>query len=228
MAKESRWMDRLSLLFSLVVVGVVFAVISRTMMSSGSVGTWQLIRAAGIAAYIMLTLSMAWGLAVSSRVIKDWSPGVLSMLLHSTLSWLAVVFSLGHALLLLVDSYFKYTLSDILIPFTGPYRPLAVGLGTLACWLAFAVAISFALKDRMGHRAWKLLHFTSYGLFGMVTLHVLMAGSDGARLGIRVLLGICVALVVGLLGYRLVKTTHASTPVRKERKPTRTAQLVEE
>ena len=62
-------------------------------------------------------------------MVKDWSPGVVSMLMHSTLSWLAVVIELGHGLLLLVDQYFRYNVADVFIPFVGPYRPLAVGLG---------------------------------------------------------------------------------------------------
>jgi len=71
----------------------------------------------------------------SSKSRTAGSPGPVSMTLHSTLSWLALLFGLGHGLLLLFDDYFTYTLGNIFLPFTGPYRPEVVGLGTLAFWL---------------------------------------------------------------------------------------------
>lgn len=223
MIKEARWMDRLSFLFTLVVAVAVAAMLVTQGSLKGGVGehpnfTWYLIRAAGIIAYILLSVSVAWGIAVTTRVVKDWSPGALSMLLHGTASWLAVAFSIFHAFLLLTDTYFHYDLSSVLIPFHGPYRPLAVGLGTLACWFALAVAASFSVKNRLGHRAWKLLHFTSYGLFGMVTVHALLSGSDADKIGFRALLGVAVLLVVVLSGYRLGKTELLPAPAKPARR----------
>ncbi|RDJ93895.1 hypothetical protein B4Q13_18750, partial [Lacticaseibacillus rhamnosus] len=75
--------------------------------------------------------------------------------------------AIGHALLLLVDKYFAYTIADVLVPFIGPYRPLAVGLGTLSLWVMLAVSASFWIKDRLGHRNWWWLHLTSYVTFGL-------------------------------------------------------------
>ncbi|MBI1276655.1 MAG: hypothetical protein GC179_00870 [Anaerolineaceae bacterium] len=211
MIRESKWMDRLSFLFTFsIITSVGIYLYQHGIFVRGSAvasnTSWYLIRAAGTIAYILLTTSVLWGLALTTRVIKDWSPGALSMVLHSTLSWLAVAFSILHALLLLTDNYLHYDLSSILIPFTGPYRPLAVGLGTLACWLALIVAGSFALKKHLGHRLWKILHLTSYGLYAMITLHALLAGSDADKTGFRVVAGIMVLLVVVLFGYRLGKT----------------------
>jgi hypothetical protein len=220
--KESKWMDRISFLFTFIVITAVAVILYNqgifiNRANDRSNMSWYLIRTAGITAYILLTASVVWGLAVTARFTKNWSPGALSMLLHSTLSWLAVASSILHALLLLTDSYFHYDLSSIVVPFTGPYRPLAVGLGTLACWLALAIAASFAVRNRLGQRAWKLLHITSYGLFAMVTFHALLAGSDAGKLGFRVLLAVMVLLVVILLGYRLGKMDFLSPPVRSGR-----------
>ena len=80
MVKEAPWWDRLSLLFSVVVVGLAAVVMLQSGMFSSSLTTdsqitWHLIRSAGILAYILLTISMLWGLAVSSRAVHDWSPG---------------------------------------------------------------------------------------------------------------------------------------------------------
>jgi predicted ferric reductase len=208
MAKASPWMDRLAFVFSLLVVlGAGFWLWQRGTFNIHLAGennlSWYLIRAAGLTSYILLTISVIWGLAVSSRIVKDWSPGVMSMLLHSTISWLAVIFALGHALLLTLDHYMPYTLSQLFVPFAGPYRPVAVGLGVIAFWVALVVSASFSVKKLMGHRAWKLLHYTSFVSFGLVTAHGLLAGTDANNLGFQILLAGSVTLVIVFLVYRI-------------------------
>src|SRR5258708_10166034 len=83
--------------------------------------SWFLVRSAGMIAYGLLATSMLWGLFLSSHVLKNWSPGPLSMVLHASTSWLAVVLSFAHALLLMFDKFYTYTIPDLLVPFIGPY-----------------------------------------------------------------------------------------------------------
>ncbi|MCA9913754.1 MAG: hypothetical protein KC496_10415, partial [Anaerolineae bacterium] len=110
-----------------------------------------------------------------------------------------------HGLLLMFDDYFTYTLADILVPFTGPYRPEVVGLGTLSFWLLLIISLSFPLKKWLGHKNWKLLHYASYLAFGMVTVHGLFSGTDGGLLGFRLLIALGVGIVLLLLGLRMKK-----------------------
>ena len=209
MTRATRVMDILSFLFS---IGVVLAAgvwlwqsnfFSISLFQQDN-AAWYLIRSTGITGYILLTVSVVWGLALSTRMAKDWSPGALSMLLHSTVSWLGLAFGMIHALLLMVDRYFTYRLSDILVPFTGPYRPLAVGFGTLTLWLLLIITPSFALrKHLLSHRAWKRLHYLSYVAFLFVTIHGLMAGTDASHPGFRALMSLSVLVTIILLGYRI-------------------------
>ncbi len=211
MVKPAKWIDLLALIFSLIVIGgaaiwtLHSGVFSSATLSADQKLAWHLTRSAGISAYLLLCASMVWGLFVSGQHVKDWSPGTLSLTMHTAIAWLALILGFTHALLLLGDSYFSYTLGDVLIPFTGPYRPLAVGLGTLALWLTLVVTLSFQVKRRIGHRAWRWIHLTSYGAFGMVTVHSLTAGTDSGLFGFRLLIGIAVLLVVLLLGMRMGK-----------------------
>ncbi len=212
MVKPAKWIDLLALVFSLLVIGGAAAwtlqsgVFSAASLSTDQKLAWHLTRSAGISAYLLLCASMVWGLFVSGQHVKGWSPGTLSLTMHTAIAWLALILGFTHALLLLGDTYFSYTISDVLIPFTGPYRPLEVGLGTLALWLTLVVTLSFQIKRRIGHRAWRWIHLTSYGAFAMVTLHSLTAGTDSELIGFRVLIGIAVMLVVLLLGMRMGKT----------------------
>jgi len=216
MVKPSRLLDTAALLFSVIVLILALVGLGQTRMFSLALDqdqnlTWHLIRSAGITAYILLTISVIWGLALSSRLIKDWSPGMLSMLMHSTISWLALALGLIHALLLMVDKYFSYQISDIFVPFTGPYRPLAVGLGTLAFWILLVVTLSFSAKRLIGHHIWKFIHFGSYIAFALITAHGLLAGTDAEHLGFRLLLTAGVIVVVLLLGMRLGRISQPKT-----------------
>ncbi len=217
MVKPAKWIDLFVLVLSLAVVGgaalwtLRSGVFLSVILSTDPKLAWHLTRSAGISAYVLLFASLVWGLFVSGQHVKNWSPGALSLTMHTTIAWLALIFGFTHALLLMADTYFSFTLTDILIPFTGPYRVLAVGLGTLALWLTLVVTLSFQVKRRIGHRAWRWIHMTSYAAFGMVTLHSLTAGTDSGQLGFRLLLGAAVLLVVLLLGIRVGKgQAHAA------------------
>lgn len=221
MTKSTKWTDILVMIASLAVIGLsAWWLISSDTFSfaldQDEKLAWHLVRSSGVVAYVLLLASTVWGLFISSQFVKDWSPGPVSLTLHSTISWLALLLGLGHGLLLMFDDYFTYTLSDILIPFSGPYRPELVGLGTLAFWLIVVVSLSFPLKKRLGHRNWKRLHYVSYAAFGLVSVHGLFAGTDGVLLGFRLLVGVGVMAVVLLLGIRLGK--DQARPVKpKER-----------
>ena len=171
--------------------------------------TWYVIRSTGIAAYLLMTFSVLWGLALSSKVAKDWSPGNLSLMIHSTLSWLAVIMTLAHVGFLLLDKYFVYTLADLLVPFIGPYRPIAVGFGTLAFWITLIVTLSFPFRKRLGNKRWKQIHYLSYGAFILTTMHGLLAGTDTANIGMQALFMGSALVSVLLLGYRLNKPAKA-------------------
>ena len=209
MHDDARWMDILSLVFSVIVVGLAAAWLAQsgalTHLSLNQANlVWYMIRAAGITAYILLTISVLWGLALSSSAVKDWSPGPLSMVLHATISWLALLFALGHGVLLLFDDYFTYTLKDILVPFTGPYRPVATGLGVMAFWGLLLVTPSFALKKRLfSHKSWQRLHRTTYVTFLFATAHGLLTGTDASKAGLRALFALSVLVSVIMLGYRI-------------------------
>lgn len=221
---STKSLDIAILIASLIVIGVSAAwmlnagILSVTLTEDTKLA-WHLVRSSGIVAYVLLLGSTLWGLFISAQFVKDWSPGVVSLTLHSTISWLALVLGLIHALLLLFDDYFAYTLSDLFVPFAGPYRPEAVGLGTLAFWIIILVTLSFPFKKRIGHAVWKKLHFASYAAFGLVSLHGLFAGTEGTNLGLRVLIGMGVLLVVLLLGIRMGKTHVQPAPKTRGTRP---------
>ncbi len=217
--KSTKFTDLLVLLASLIVVGLSTVWMVKSGMLSIALNedaklSWHLVRSSGIVAYVLLLASTVWGLFISAQFVKDWSPGPVSLTVHSTISWLALLLGLVHALLLLLDDYFVYTLGDLFIPFTGPYRPEVVGLGTLAFWLIVIVTLSFPLKRRLGHKTWKRLHYVSYAAFGMVSLHGVFAGTEGSNTGFRLLVGGGLLLVLVLTAVRIRKAQPAKAAPR--------------
>ncbi len=205
--KNNAWLDAIALIFSVVVIGlsVKWLVSSGLLEFRPAEGTnvvWYLVRSTGIVAYLLLLASMVWGLFITSKFARNWSPGVVSLTMHSTVSYLAIVISVIHAGLLLFDDYLTYTLRELMVPFTGPYQPFWVGMGIIAFWLMVLVSVTFPIRKLMGYRRWLWLHYASYAAYGMVAGHAVFAGTDGTNTGFRLLSVGGIAVIIMLVGAR--------------------------
>lgn len=139
---------------------------------------WYFTRSAGTVAYLLLALSTVWGLLLSSKIIKETVPAVLSLAMHNVLAWAALGMTALHIGALLFDSYYSYTLADLFIPFVGPYRPEWVGLGIIGFYLMFLTTLSFYWRKQLGQKRWRRLHYLTFAAFALVTVHGVMAGTD--------------------------------------------------
>lgn len=182
----------------------------------GEKTAWYLTRSTGLMAYLFLTASTAWGILLSTKLIKENVPPPVTLEMHNSLSWLALGFTAVHAFLLLFDTYFTYTLAHLLIPFIGPYEPLWVGLGTLALHLMLIVNLSFYLRKKIGQQTWRRLHYSTFLVYILGTLHGLMAGTDSGQMGMKLLYGLSVGLILFLVNYRLLSRA-APRPARSSR-----------
>ncbi len=196
-------------------LGVVAGMIPR------ATGPWLWIasRAAGVAAFVALTLDVAFGLLVSTGKGDGWVGRARAVDVHGWLSTATLVFLAGHALALTGDGFIRFDALDAVVPFVAPYRPIAVGLGVIAAWLAVALHLSFDLRKRIGPRWWRRLHHASFALFGLAVIHGLAAGSDGGRTWMRGLYLGAVALVGGLTIVRVAQArasarARAPSPAR--------------
>lgn len=143
---------------------------------------WLLARASGLTAYVLLTLSVLAGLAVKSRPFGAAVRAASATDTHRFLSLLALGAIALHAITLVLDQTVHIGLAALLIPGLANYRPIATGLGVFAAELAALIIISFPLRKRIGVRAWRRLHFTTYAVFAAATAHGLAAGTDTHRL----------------------------------------------
>ena len=71
-----------------------------------------------------------------------------------------------------------------------------LGLGAAAFDLLLAVAITSALRERLGHRAWRAVHWTAYAVWPLAVVHGLGTGSDVHQGWMTVVYVVCTAAFV--------------------------------
>jgi methionine sulfoxide reductase heme-binding subunit len=142
---------------------------------------WLLARATGLAAYVLLTVSVLAGLVVKSRPFGKAIKPASATQMHRMLALLSLSALALHGLTLVLDETIHIGLGALLVPGLAPYRPLWTGVGVLAGELMVLIYVSFALKKRIGQKNWRRLHWATYATFAAATAHGLMAGSDSAE-----------------------------------------------
>jgi len=76
-------------------------------------------------------------------------------------------------------------------------------MGIMAAYLTAALYVSFYLRPYIGYKAWRSLHYLSFGVFVMGTLHGLFAGTDGNESwALAIYIG-CSTTLLGPLAYRV-------------------------
>lgn len=171
--------------------------------------TWDIARAGGFTAYILLALAVIVGLALSTRLQSPsrW-PRLINSELHNFLTLLGTIFLIVHVLAVWVDPFTRFGLNEILIPLASHYRPVWMALGIVALYLGLAIGISTLLRPRIGYSWWRRLHVLTLGIFLLATIHGIATGSDTQTLWA---LGIYVvsSVVIGSLLIRRVLIQRA-------------------
>jgi predicted ferric reductase len=163
---------------------------------------WYAARATGIVAWVLLTASVVWGLALSTRVAgkRPRAPWLLDM--HRYLGGTAVIYTGLHMLSLWADSYVSFSPFDLFVPMASSWRPGAVAWGIAAMYVLLAVEVTSLLRNRIPTKLWRAVHVSSLGLLTAVWVHAFAAGSDMGLPAARVFAFGSVVVVLFLLVYR--------------------------
>jgi methionine sulfoxide reductase heme-binding subunit len=139
---------------------------------------WYITRAAALSAYVLLAVTVDVGLlrsiASSLRVRVSWALDDL----HQFMALLAAAFVALHLACLLLDPFLNFSLTNLLLPLAQPFKTVAVDIGVLGLYALVALLVSSWLRRSISYRTWRGLHYISFVLFALVTLHGLLAGSD--------------------------------------------------
>jgi len=179
---------------------------------------WITSRAAGSAALLLASASVALGLMMSSKRKTTYKRDLRA--LHEGLSLCALAMVALHGVSLLGDAYLAPGLTGIAIPFAGAYRPLWTGLGIVSGYGLAALGLSYYYRDRIGALRWRRAHrFTA--VFWLLAIgHTIGAGSDALQLWFLVISGAMVVPAAALLALRwLIRGWGETTQPDRQRQP---------
>src|SRR5665213_1538917 len=174
-------------------------------MSSASIdkALWYLGRSSGVVSLVLLTLVVALGIATRSGRLLPGLPRFAVSAVHRSASLLAVVFLTVHVVTLTLDPQSQLRWLDAVLPFGSHFKPLWVGLGAASLDLMAALVVTSLLRQRIGHRLWRAIHWAAYALWPMAILHTIGTGTDMRSLWMVGLVVSCSIMGVGWIGWRL-------------------------
>ena len=159
---------------------------------------WFATRATGIVAWALLAASVIWGLMLSSRSFGRAAAPAWLLDLHRYLGGLAVVFTAMHIGSIASDDFVPFGWRDLFVPLASTWKPTAVAWGIVAFYLLLAVEATSLLQRQLPRRLWRAVHYLSFPLFVMATVHLATAGSDGGNPALQ-WSAVIVCTIVGFL-----------------------------
>ena len=142
---------------------------------------WLLARASGLTAYGLLTASVLAGLVLKARPFgRGLRPAAVTDV-HRFLALLGLGMLALHGGTLLLDRTLRMPLAGLLVPGASPYRPAAVAVGVVGAELMALIYASFLVRRRIGARNWRRLHWATYLVFLLATVHGVASGTDSAQ-----------------------------------------------
>ncbi len=175
---------------------------------------WYVARAGGMLSFVLLTAAVVLGLLLSNKAsLRRWPRFALEDV-HRFVGLLAGTFILIHVGALLVDSYMPFSLANVLVPGTDPYRPLAVAAGVISAELLVALALANRYRQSLSYRFWRRTHYLNFAMWTLAFVHGLTAGTDtGSAWALAMYLG-AASLVAGLAASRFVAPEARRPAVR--------------
>ena len=157
---------------------------------------WYLTRGTGTVTLILLTVSVVLGVADVRRWSSERWPRFVVDALHRNVSLLVLALLALHVLTAWLDSFAPISLIDAVIPFHSSYRPVWLGLGAIALDLLVAIAVTSLVRQRMGYRSWRAVHWLAYACWPVAVVHGLGTGTDTPSTWMLALTAACILAVL--------------------------------
>ena len=176
---------------------------------------WYAARAAGVVAYLLLAAIVVVGLTLAGRAQLPRWPKFAVTEVHRFGSLLVGVFLGLHVLTIGLDTYTRFSPTQLVVPFVSGYRPLWVGIGIVAAEFLVALAVTNALRTRIQYRTWRRAHYLAFLVWAGATVHAVGAGTDSGSLWLTAIYLVAVGSVAGALVWRILRRRLAPTPLRQ-------------
>ena len=178
---------------------------------------WYAARAAGIAAYILLTGVVGLGLALAAKAPGSrWPrwPRFAVEDIHRVGGLLVGSFIAIHIATIAIDSFLPFSPLQLIVPLTASYRPIWTGLGIAAAELLLALAVTNHYRDRLRHALWRRAHYANFAVWTAATLHGMGSGTDRNAPLMIALYALATATILTLTTWRIAQR-HPRVPFRR-------------
>lgn len=169
------------------------------MIGAASKLTWYATRSSGMVAWAVVTASILWGLALSTRLIRRKGAPAWILDLHKFLGTLSLIFVAIHIVALWADNFVYFGPRELFVPMASQWRPGPTAWGIVATYFLVAIQVTSWAMRRMPRRVWHAVHMSSFALFITATIHGFTAGADNKSIIVQ-----WAALTGGLLVFFLV------------------------
>ena len=167
-------------------------------------GMWYASRAAGLVTLLLLTTSVLLGVMTAGRFSSDRWPRFLTAGLHRNISLLVLVFLALHVVTTVFDQFVSIPVVAAFVPFTASYKTFWLGLGAIALDLLLALIATSLLRNRLGQRVWRRVHWLANACWPVGLAHGLGIGTDRATTWVFALTVVCAAVVAAAATWRVV------------------------
>ena len=175
-------------------------------------GLWYATRATGLVTLLLLTASVFLGILTAGRYASEKWPRFLTMGLHRNISLVVLIFLTLHVLTTVIDTYTAIPLTAAFLPFVSSYKGgWWLSLGAVAVDLLIALVVTSLVRMRLGHRAWRRLHWSAYACWPVALVHGLGIGTDTKSIVVYVFTLACVVSVAAIATWRLVTSRMRAT-----------------
>ena len=142
---------------------------------------WYVSRSSGIVAWVLVSLSVCWGLFVSTKAVAKASTPAWLLDLHRYLGGLSVIFTAIHMIGLAADNYVTFGWAELFVPMASEWKSDAVAFGIVGFYLLIAIEVTSLAMKWLPRRLWRWIHRSSFPLYFVATYHGIRAGTDHGR-----------------------------------------------
>lgn len=181
---------------------------------------WFANRGTGVVLLLLLTLTTLLGVLSTRGDAGRGVPRFVTQSFHRNVSLVSMAMLVAHVGTAVVDTFVDIRWWQAFVPFLGStYKPLWLGLGTLALDVILVVVATSLVRHRIAHRPWRLVHLFAYASWGLALAHGIGIGTDAdSRWGVRIAV-VCGALIGVAATYRLVAYAVTSRRGRRAHHP---------
>lgn len=170
---------------------------------TSSTPLWYLSRATGLVDLVLFSVVVVLGVLQVARWSRPGWPRFVMLGLHRNASLLAVGLLAAHIVTAELDTFVHVGLASVVVPGASPYKPLWIGLGTFALDLMVVVTLTSLVRNRLGFRTWRAIHWMAYAAWPAAIFHTFGAGGDTNTKWGLALVAACMAAVALAVVWRV-------------------------